>query len=103
MKRAWQITGTTFAILFAAWAEQSWRLSLTDSLGPGPGFFPFWLSLIGLVLSVALVVRVGRAQDPALEVTSPVFPGAGALRNVLVVLGSRWKRWAFASSRRRSA
>ena len=25
--------------------------SLTDALGPGPGFFPFWLSLIGAVLS----------------------------------------------------
>ena len=28
--------------LFAIW--QSLLLSLTDRLGPGPGFFPFWLA-----------------------------------------------------------
>ena len=28
--------------VFAIW--QSLLLSLTDRLGPGPGFFPFWLA-----------------------------------------------------------
>ena len=30
--------------LFAIW--QSLLLSLTDRLGPGPGFFPFWLAMM---------------------------------------------------------
>jgi len=48
-------TGAMLAFcLFALW--QSLLLSLTDRLGPGPGFFPFWLALIGIVLSLALLV-----------------------------------------------
>jgi putative tricarboxylic transport membrane protein len=34
--------------------------SLTDSLGPGPGFFPFWLSAIGIALSLAMLVQLAR-------------------------------------------
>ena len=35
--------------LLAIW--QSLLLPLTDRLGPGPGFFPFWLAMIGAVLA----------------------------------------------------
>lgn len=49
--------------LFAIW--QSLLLSLTDRLGPGPGFFPFWLAIIGAVLAIALMVSTFReAADP---------------------------------------
>ena len=44
--------------LFAIW--QSLLLSLTDRLGPGPGFFPFWLGLIGALLAVALLIATFR-------------------------------------------
>jgi len=92
LKRAWQITGTVYAIVFALWAQQSWQLSLTDSLGPGPGFFPFSLSLIGLALSVALVVRIGRGADlaaePGARADMPVLPSGAALGQVLLVLGA---------------
>ena len=36
--------------------------SLTDALGPGPGFFPFWLSLIGAVLSAVMLAQVTMAK-----------------------------------------
>jgi putative tricarboxylic transport membrane protein len=36
--------------------------SLTDTLGPGPGFFPFWLSLIGIVLTGAMLVQLARGS-----------------------------------------
>jgi len=56
-------TGAMLAFcLFALW--QSLLLSLTDRLGPGPGFFPFWLALIGIVLSIALIVSVWREPRP---------------------------------------
>ena len=43
-------TGAMLAFcLFALW--QSLLLSLTDRLGPGPGFFPFWLALIGAIVA----------------------------------------------------
>jgi putative tricarboxylic transport membrane protein len=85
MKRGWQCTGTVFAILFAAWAQQSWSLSLTDALGPGPGFFPFVLALLGVVLSVALVLRAGHASGSDTPPAENLLPSRTALRSVLVV------------------
>jgi putative tricarboxylic transport membrane protein len=89
MQRGWQCTGIAFAILFAAWAQQSWLLSLTDALGPGPGFFPFALSLAGLALSVALVLRPAPARDEqAGSGAEALFPRGRALRSVLIVLAA---------------
>lgn len=70
--------------LFAIW--QSLLLSLTDRLGPGPGFFPFWLGLIGAVLAVALLITTFReAADPA-EADAQVLPrGPGAHRWLAIV------------------
>jgi putative tricarboxylic transport membrane protein len=42
--------------------------SLIDALGPGPGFFPFWLSLIGSVLTLAILVETVRGSDNPLVV-----------------------------------
>ena len=79
-------------MLFALWAHQSWRLSLTDALGPGPGFFPFWLSLIGVALSIALIARTRRnpaAHAPAaLTGGDSVLPRGAALRQILIILGA---------------
>jgi putative tricarboxylic transport membrane protein len=49
--------------LFLAALVTSLDYSLTDALGPGPGFFPFWLSLIGAVLTVAMLIEDARSQD----------------------------------------
>lgn len=86
MKRGWQFTGAAFAILFAAWAQQSWTLSLTDALGPGPGFFPFVLSLAGAALAIALAVRAGSIEHGSTPSGQPLFPRGRALRTVLVAL-----------------
>ncbi len=88
MKRAWQITAATFAVLFVLWAQQSWRLSLTDALGPGPGFFPFWLSLIGAALSVALIVSLQREAQPNETAFATILPRGTAVRPVLTLLGA---------------
>lgn len=71
--------------LFAMW--QSLLLSLTDRLGPGPGFFPFWLAVIGAVLAAALLVTTFReAADPADAETRVLPDGAGA-RHWLAIVG----------------
>ena len=85
MKRGWQYSGIAFAVLFALWAQQAWTLSLTDALGPGPGFFPFFLALIGMVLAVIVVWRAGHIVDPASS-AEPVLPRGRALRTVCVLL-----------------
>ena len=78
-------TGAMLAFcLFALW--QSLLLSLTDRLGPGPGFFPFWLALIGAVLAVALLFTTFReAADPADAETRIMPHGTGGKRWLAIV------------------
>jgi putative tricarboxylic transport membrane protein len=60
MKRGWQAAVAVLLVVFAFFAFESLRLSLGDALGPGPGFFPFWLSVVGGLLAVVLLIQVGR-------------------------------------------
>jgi putative tricarboxylic transport membrane protein len=70
--------------LFAMW--QSLLLSLTDRLGPGPGFFPFWLALIGAVLALALLITTFREAVVPADADTQVLPaGAGAMRWLAIV------------------
>jgi putative tricarboxylic transport membrane protein len=84
MKRGWRAASVAMLVLFAYFAYESLQLSLRDSLGPGPGFFPFWLSVIGAVLSLVLLgqLNLGRA-DLGAETLS--FEGVRSV--VLVVVG----------------
>lgn len=90
-------TGAMLAFcLFALW--QSLLLSLTDRLGPGPGFFPFWLALIGIVLAVALLITTAReprdpvgssrdsSEDSEGNDTRLLPHGAGGLRWLAIVV-----------------
>ncbi len=51
MKRPYQITSVVFILFSAFIAREALELKYYTSLGPGPGFFPFWLSMIMIVLS----------------------------------------------------
>src|SRR5262245_45048188 len=56
MRRAWQIATAIMLAVCLLMVWQSLRLPLTDRLGPGPGFFPLWLSLIGAGLAAGLLL-----------------------------------------------
>lgn len=80
MKRGWQVASITLLAFFcgALWltlygwpAIRMRPLPLKDALGPGPGFFPLWLSLIGLGLCAALLVEVTRSRELP---TGTVYP-----------------------------
>lgn len=58
----WQIACLCLLGIFLPALVTSLGYSLTDALGPGPGFFPFWLSLIGAVLSAAMLAQVTLAE-----------------------------------------
>ena len=88
MKRGWQCTGIVFAVVFAVWAYQAWRLSLTDTLGPGPGFFPFFLALGGVALAIALVRQAGNAFEGDPQAEQPLLPRGAALRRVVILLAA---------------
>jgi putative tricarboxylic transport membrane protein len=83
--RAWQVAAVALLALFGFFVFESLRLSLTDALGPGPGFFPFWLGVLGAALSVILILQL-RVRPAELGTDSIAFDRAGT-RNVLLVLG----------------
>jgi putative tricarboxylic transport membrane protein len=88
MRRGWQIASLAFLGLSAFALVQSLELRLMDPLGPGPGFFPFWLSLIGGVLALLLFARVtwaGAEAAPAARIL-PEHPAAARVARVLLGL-----------------
>jgi putative tricarboxylic transport membrane protein len=62
VRRAWQVACVFLLGVFVAALITSLAYSLTDILGPGPGFFPFWLSLIGIALTGAMLLHLGRGS-----------------------------------------
>ena len=85
MRRGWQVTAGVALLLclFVMW--QAWKLALVDRLGPGPGFFPFWLAVIGAALACVIFVQTTRE---AIVDGDPVFPSeARALLRPAAILG----------------
>ncbi len=72
--------------IFAAALVTSLDYSLMDALGPGPGFFPFWLSLIGAALTVAILMQNARSQDIATVDILPNRQVAWQVGGVLIAL-----------------
>jgi putative tricarboxylic transport membrane protein len=85
VRRGWQVACVCLLGLFLAALVTSLDYSLRDALGPGPGFFPFWLSLIGAALTLAMLVQVTRSAPDA--ETATILPrGQAALQAGLVVV-----------------
>jgi hypothetical protein len=74
-------------IVFGGMAYVALGYSLGDVLGPGAGFFPFWLGVLGVVFSISLLIQNFRDKTTAV-VLLPRGEGArraGALLVGLVV------------------
>ena len=86
MTRGWQAAVLALLVLFGLFAYESLQLSLRDAIGPGAGFFPFWLSVLGAALGLLLLIqlRLGRANLGSGELT---FPRAGLRSVALVMVG----------------
>lgn len=69
MQRIHQAAALVFLAFAAILMWQSWSLEYYTKLGPGPGFFPFWLGVVlgGLVLVwlVQVSCRAGRPKEAA--------------------------------------
>ena len=64
--------GCLIILAFAIWfGVQGLQMNYYTSLGPGPGFFPFWLGLFVSILCIIWFVRLwlhpleGNAMDAA--------------------------------------
>ena len=86
MKRGWQAVTVALLVVFAFFAFESFQLSLRDALGPGPGFFPFWLGMLGAVLAVFLLTQL-HLNRVDLGTEALVFDRAGVRNAVLVLAG----------------
>lgn len=106
MKRPYQITAVV-ALLFAVFvAWESVELRLYLPMGPGPGFFPLWLSVgFGLLAVIMFCHATFAVADPMPEDFFPTRRGwlrmaaiMGALGAALVLfepLGFRLTMFAF--------
>jgi putative tricarboxylic transport membrane protein len=63
LTRGWQAAVAVLLAVFAFFAFESLQLSLRDALGPGPGFFPFWLSVAGGGLAVFLLIQLHKKTE----------------------------------------
>jgi putative tricarboxylic transport membrane protein len=85
MTRGWQVASACFFILFAFAFARARSLPLEDSLGPGPGFFPFWLAILGMGLAATLIIQISRSGQAAFA-GSISMPDGGAIFRILAVL-----------------
>jgi putative tricarboxylic transport membrane protein len=99
LRRGWLVTAGAFLALFAGTIYLSLKLPLLDSLGPGPGFFPLILALLGAVLAVALIVEIERAPRAPADASDavsgePFMPDGGAVFRmagiVVLLLAAFW-------------
>ncbi len=86
MRRIYQTAAACFLILsaFAVW--ESWNLEYYTSLGPGPGFFPFWLGVVLGGLSLAWLIDESFRKDEPKK--SAFLPPRGGMARILSILAA---------------
>ena len=93
MKLGWGIATSCLMAMFglalwlAVWGSvplNSRPLAIRDVLGPGPGFFPIWLSIIGLSLGALLLIQTVR--EPAAGEAASLIPERAASMRIGAIL-----------------
>lgn len=84
MRRPYQVTGLVF-LAFAGYAFlESQGFRYFTSIGPGPGFFPYWLSLLLGGLGALMVVQASLTEpEPA---PPDLVPGPGGVFRIGAVI-----------------
>ncbi len=85
MRRVYQATGLVLLAIAGALIYGASSMQYYSSLGPGPGFFPLWLSGALAILALAMVVQASLGRPE--EAVEDFWPDrAGALRVLGLVL-----------------
>ncbi len=86
MQRAERIVASLSILLGLGILWQAGRMEYLTSIGPGPGFFPWWLGLILTGLSILWLLSAARRSA---EKGGPgFFPEWRGLRRILLVTGA---------------
>jgi putative tricarboxylic transport membrane protein len=88
MKRAWQIMCLAFVAAAVVTLFSSFGYSYKDRLGPGPGFFPVWLSLITGGLSLALFAQVTWGRKAPFTPGSPLPEDRAGTIRIFIILSA---------------
>lgn len=81
------VTAGVLAVLsiYLMWKSADLRIGYVPGRGPGGGFWPFWLSGIMLLCTVAIAVNWARRTSPPSRSTEPVLDAEG--RRMLLQVG----------------
>lgn len=85
MKRPYQITAGVLLAIAVFFAIESLKLRYYTNLGPGPGFFPFWLSVILGVLALAMLWRASFGPEEQMPADF-YAPRSGYVRIALIIV-----------------
>ena len=85
MRRGYLIACVGLLGVFLAALVTSLGYSLSDALGPGPGFFPFWLSAIGAALTAVILFETLRSPESG---TGNLLPSPRAAWQGAAILGA---------------
>ena len=88
MKRAWQIACLAFVAAAILTLAGSLNYPYKDRLGPGPGFFPFWLSLITGALALALFFQATWGRKVPYGPGSPLPQDRPGTNRILIILAT---------------
>lgn len=84
MKKAGVWAGILTLIYAIIIFQQSLSLDYSTKLGPGPGFFPLWLS--GILIVLTLLYIVDSIKHDVVKL-SEILPGGQAGRNIISTVG----------------
>ena len=90
MRRNSLIAGILFLVFSIIVMGTAWSMEYYSSIGPGPGFFPFWLSLILGLLSIIWIIQVARTKkdSDAGDNDSGFLPKGKGLLRILSIVGA---------------
>ncbi|MCX5910010.1 MAG: tripartite tricarboxylate transporter TctB family protein [Deltaproteobacteria bacterium] len=86
MKKSWQIMSLAFVGASVFVLILSFQYPYNDKLGPGPAFFPVWMSIITGGLALALFIQTSRRKGPTEGVASLLPDRAGIWRILLILI-----------------
>lgn len=88
MRKSSVIAGVIFLIFSVAVLVSSWSMEYYSSIGPGPGFFTFWLSLILGLLSIGWIIQELSRKPRKEKDEKTLFPRGEGLVRELEILGA---------------